>query len=108
MFDMVNCLQLAQGDLDNDLRTETRDSIVALVRMDATEVDSGISALRTLAQHMRHVEEQLDAAGRRFAMRKVRSVRQRAEQRLHSRPLRGLPRALGAGPTLLAKTHRLS
>jgi hypothetical protein len=79
MLDTANCLQLAQGDLDNDLRTETRDSIVALLRMDATDVDSAISALRTLAQHMRHVEEQLHAAGRPFAMRKVRSVRNRVE-----------------------------
>jgi hypothetical protein len=79
MLDTANCLQIAQGDLDNDLRTETRDSIVALLRMDATDVDSAISALRTLAQHMRHVEEQLDAAGRPFAMRKVRSVRNRVE-----------------------------
>ena len=79
MLDTANCLQLAQGDLDNDLRTETRDGIVALLRMDATDVDSAISALRTLAQHMRHVEEQLGAAGRPFAMRKVRSVRNRVE-----------------------------
>ena len=35
MLDTANCLQLAQGDLDNDLRTETRDSIVALLGMDA-------------------------------------------------------------------------
>jgi Excalibur calcium-binding domain len=48
--------------------------------MDATDVDSAISVLRALAQQMRHVEEQLDAAGRLFAMRKVRSVRQRVER----------------------------
>ena len=79
MLDTANCLQLAQGDLDNDLRTETRDNIGYLLHMDATDVECAIGALRALAQHMRRVERQLDAAGRPFAMRKVRSVRERVE-----------------------------
>ena len=79
MLDTSKCLQLAQGDLDADLRTQARDDISSLLQMDVTDIESAVAALRTVAHHLRKVEEQLDAAGRPFAMRKVRSVRERVE-----------------------------
>jgi hypothetical protein len=67
------------GELDTDLRTETRENLASLLQMDVTDIESAIDVLLTVAQQLREVEVRLDAAGRPFAMRKVRSVRQRVE-----------------------------
>jgi hypothetical protein len=79
MLDTANCLQMAYSDLDHDLRTETRDNIAFLLQMDLTDVESAVSALRSVADQMKAIESSLNAAGRPFAMRKVRGVRQRLE-----------------------------
>jgi len=79
MLDTVNCLQIAYADLDHDLRTETRHNVASLLQADVTDVETAIKALRTVAQQLREVEASLDAVGRPFAMRKVRSLRQRVE-----------------------------
>jgi hypothetical protein len=47
--------------------------------MDVTDIESAIDVLLTVAQQLREVEARLDAAGRPFAMRKVKNVRQRVE-----------------------------
>ena len=79
VLDSVNCIELAYSDLDHDQRTDARYSIASLLQMDVTDTDSAVTALRTVARHLRDVEARLDNAGRPFAMRKVRSVRQRVE-----------------------------
>ena len=79
VLDTINCLQTVYGELDNDLRTETRENLASLLQMDVTDIESAIDVLLTVAQQLREVEVRLDAAGRPFAMRKVRSVRQRVE-----------------------------
>ena len=79
MLDTANCLQMAYSDLDHDLRTETRDNIAFLLQMDLTDVESAVSALRSVADQMKAIESSLNAAGRPFAMRKVGGVRQRLE-----------------------------
>jgi hypothetical protein len=79
MLDTANCVQLAFSDLDEKLKIETRNSIASLLQTDVTDLESAVTILKTLAQQMRQVEEQLDTAGRPFAMLKVRSVRQRLQ-----------------------------
>jgi hypothetical protein len=79
MLDTANCVQLAYSDLDDKLKIETRNSIASLLQTDVTDLESAVTSLKTLAQQMRQVEEQLGTAGRPFAMHKVRSVRQRLE-----------------------------
>ena len=79
VLDTINCLQTVYGELDTDLRTETRENLASLLQMDVTDIESAIDVLLTVAQQLREVEVRLDAAGRPFAMRKVRSVRQRVE-----------------------------
>ena len=79
VLDTINCLQTVYGELDHDLRTETRENLASLLQMDVTDIESAIDVLLTVAQQLREVEVRLDAAGRPFAMRKVRSVRQRVE-----------------------------
>jgi hypothetical protein len=79
MLESANCLQLAYSDLNHDLRTETRHNIAFLLQMDATDIESAVAALRSVAQQMRTIEVTLNEAGRTFAMRKVRAVRQRVE-----------------------------
>ena len=79
MLDTANCVQLAYSDLDEKLKIETRNSIASLLQTDVTDLESAVTNLKTVAQQMRQVEEQLAAAGRPFAMRKVRSVRQQVE-----------------------------
>ena len=79
VLDTINCLQTVYGELDHDLRTETRENLASLLQMDVTDIESAIDVLLTVAQQLREVEARLDAAGRPFAMRKVRSVRQRVE-----------------------------
>jgi hypothetical protein len=79
MLDTANCVQLAYSDLDDKLKVETRNSIATLLQTDVTDLETAVTILKTVAQQMRQVEEQLAAARRPFAMRKVRSVRQRVE-----------------------------
>lgn len=79
VLDTINCLQTVYGELDHDLRTETRENLASLLQMDVTDIESAIDVLLTVAQQLREVEARLDAAGRPFAMGKVRSVRQRVE-----------------------------
>jgi hypothetical protein len=79
VLDTINCLQTVYGELDHDLRTETRENLASLLQMDVTDIESAIDVLLTVAQQLREVEARLDAAGRPFAMHKVRSVRIRVE-----------------------------
>jgi len=79
MLDAVSCIQLAYGDLDDDLRAEARHHIASLLHTDVADVETAIAALRTVAQQLPEVETRLHAAGRPFAMRKVQIVRQRVE-----------------------------
>ena len=79
VLDTISCLQTVYDDLDHDLRTETRENLASLLQMDVTDIESAIDVLLTVAQQLREVEVRLDAAGRPFAMRKVRSVRHRLE-----------------------------
>jgi hypothetical protein len=79
VLDAINCLRTVYDDLDHELRTETRDNIASLLQMDMTHIESAVEALLTVAQQLREVEARLMVADRPFAMRKVRSVRQRLE-----------------------------
>ena len=79
MLDTATCVQLAYSDLDDKLKVETRNSIASLLQTDVTDLETAVTILKTVAQQMRQVEEQLGAARRPFAMRKVRSVRQRVD-----------------------------
>src|SRR5215211_7858485 len=55
MLDAVSCIQLAYGDLDDDLRAEARHHIASLLHTDVTDVETAIAALRTVAQQLRAV-----------------------------------------------------
>ena len=51
VLDTINCLQTVYGELDHDLRTETRENLASLLQMDVTDIESAIDVLLTVAQH---------------------------------------------------------
>jgi hypothetical protein len=79
VLDMINCLQTVYGDLDHDLRSETRENIASLLQMDVTDIERTTDVLLTVAQQLREVEARLENADRPFPMRKARNVRNRVE-----------------------------
>jgi hypothetical protein len=53
VLDTINCLQTVYGELDHDLRTETRENLASLLQMDVTDIESAIDVLLTVAQQLR-------------------------------------------------------
>jgi len=63
VLDTINCLQTVYGELDTDLRTETRENLASLLQMDVTDIESAIDVLLTVAQQLREVESAVRRCG---------------------------------------------
>ena len=75
--DLIQCLSMAQDQVDDALRNKARVAIMALRDADVTDLERTASIVRDTADHLAAIETNLEAIDRPFTARKVRAVRQR-------------------------------
>ena len=78
-LDAIKCLTIAHDFVGDELRDQTRLTILSLRTAHTTEAAETIAVLRRTAKHLVEVEENLNQTHRHITAEKVRHVRQRVQ-----------------------------